>query len=963
MYSLEIEETMHKAITIHGARQNNLKNITVSIPREKLTVFTGISGSGKSTLVHDILYREGQRKLLETMGQYSKRYISQGQKADFDFVHGLSPVIAIDQKKGMANPRSSVGTITEIDGYLRVLYTNVGKTICPVCGDEFNVKRIGQIADKIATLTDGVEVKLYKLMDKIYGENYAYLFDQIRQQGISAITIDNKPYDLSEGVELVEEQAYQIEALYSSFIKGEIKYDVVVQILKTIISGEDRRIRIELAGRGASKKAKDAFYETLACPKHHYLTGELLPYYFSPNETDSACRTCKGLGTTLQARPEYIVPKPYKGLGKGAIDKGIWSVLHPEKYMWLYSMSLHFGFSLETAYEDLSDDIRNLILYGSGGQKFTLVEAPHKPLRRKRNIGKEVTFEGVVTRVENWYRWARNRGSFKEWEINVFKRLMAEYVCPDCGGTGLRNDRLAISVEGRNIHALRSMEINDLRSFIEGLNCGAGVESISRELLKRIDNLIELGLGYLNLARKSDSLSGGEYQRLRLSTQINSGLLGMLYILDEPSIGLHQRDIGRIIDAMRKLQGEGNTVVVIEHDLKTIVSADFVVELGPGAGTAGGKVLFTGKTQGISKSAKSMIAPYIRGEKAIELPLKRRKGRNFLTIEGARENNLKRITVDIPLRVLNCITGVSGSGKSTLINDILYYRAFSEKYKRIAIHNGKQMAPGKHDALKGLEHINDIISIDQSPIGNTSMSTPATYVGLFDRIRRLFAETNEAREAGFTISEFSQFSKRGRCAECGGHGYIITKLFYMPDIKSICPVCSGKRYNDEVLCIKYQGKNINDVLNMTMTEAGTFFADNRYILNKLNVLCRIGLGYIALGQHSNTLSGGESQRIKLATELSKRKRQNSLYILDEPTTGLHIEDIRLLLSCLNQIVERGNTVVVIEHNMDLIKVADYVIDLGPEGGKGGGYVVATGTPEHIAAVDSSLTGQELKKVL
>ncbi|MBN2511045.1 MAG: excinuclease ABC subunit UvrA [Spirochaetales bacterium] len=954
---------MNTIISIHGARENNLKNIDVIIPREHLTVCTGVSGSGKSTLVHDILYREGQRKLLETMGQQSKRYISQGRKADFDFVHGLSPVIAIDQKKGVVNPRSYVGTITEIDGYLRVLFANIAQSVCPVCGEPFDVKKITQIGERIANLPDGVEIRLYKLMDKIYGENYAYLLDHIRQKGISRVRIDGIERSLSDDIELVEEEHYLIEALYDNFVKGEIKYDAMIQILKSVIHGQDRRIRIELAGKEVSKKLKDSFFEGLACPRHHYLTGELLPYYFSPNDSDSACHTCKGLGTTLQGRPEFVVSKPHKSLGRGAIDNGLWSVLHPNRYMLLYSMALHYGFSMSTPFEDLPQHIQDVILYGTKGEKFILVEAPDKPVKYRSDIGKAVAFEGMVTKVDNWYRWARNRGNMKEYETNLFKRLMAEYICPDCGGTGLRNDRLAITIDGRNIHAVRCMEINDVRSFISGLEGQKQVKTVIEELLKRLDNLIELGLGYINLGRKSDSLSGGEYQRIRLSTQINSGLLGMLYILDEPSIGLHQRDISRIITAMRKLQGEGNTVVVIEHDLETIKSADYLVELGPGPGEKGGEVLFAGTSSEITGCEPSIIAPYISGAKSIAVPNVRRKGNGWICIRGARENNLKRIDVAIPLSTLTCITGVSGSGKSTLINDILYYQAFNEKYKRIALHSGRQMAAGKHDRIEGLEQISDIISIDQSPIGKTSMSTPATYIGLFDRIRKLFADTDEAREQGFSITEFSQFSTGGRCPECGGHGYIITKLYYMPDIKSHCPVCEGKRYNENVLMVKYKGKTINDVLNMTLSEAKGFFDDIPYLRNKLNVLCSIGLGYIALGQHSNTLSGGESQRIKLATELSKRKRQRSLYILDEPTTGLHIEDIKLLLKCLNRIVDRGNTVIVIEHNLDLIKSADHIVDLGPEGGKGGGMVVAEGTPEQVAGTRNSYTGVELRKVL
>ena len=954
---------MQKTISIHGARQNNLKNIDVTIPREALTVFTGVSGSGKSTLVHDILYREGQRKLLETLSQQSKRFISQGQKADFDFVHGLSPVIAIDQKKGVSNPRSYVGTVTEIDGYLRVLFSNLGETVCPFCGESFKVKKIVQIADKIAGLPDGVEVRIYKKMDKIYGENYPFLFDQIRQKGASTVLIDGRQFDLGEELVLEEAKNYMIEALVNVFVKGEIKYDIMIQILKEVISGEDRRIRIELSGGGVNKRLRDEFYDNLACPKHHYLTGELLPYYFSSNEVDSSCRTCKGLGTTLQAYPEYIVSKPRKSLSKGAVDNGLWSILNSYRYMVLYSMGLKFGFDLDTPFIELPDDIKKMLLYGTGGEKFVLVEPPGKPVRRVNEIGKSIVFEGFVAMLNQWYRWARNRGNIKDYENKLFKRLMAENICPDCGGTGLRNDRLSITVEGMNIHSLRSLEINDLRDFINDLDRRGVLPTVTDELLKRIDNLIELGLGYISIGRKSDSLSGGEFQRIKLSTQINSGLLGMLYILDEPSIGLHQRDIGRIIKAIRKLQGEGNTVVVIEHDLETIKSADYLVELGPGAGEYGGEILFSGESSGVDRCKESIIAPYIAEKKRIEVPKKRRGFEKSIIIKGARENNLKRIDVEIPLGVLTCVTGVSGSGKSTLVNDILYYRAFNEKYKRIAVHGGRQMAPGKHDDILGLEYLSDIINIDQSPIGNSSMSTPATYIGLFDRIRKIFAGTEDAIKAGLTITDFSQFSKQGRCPECGGHGYIITKLYYMPDIKSICPVCGGKRYNDRVLCVKYRDKTINDVLNMTMSEAIEFFSDISFVKNKLKVMCEIGLGYVALGQHSNTLSGGESQRIKLTTELSKRKRQNSLYILDEPTTGLHIEDIKLLMKCLNRIVDRGNTVVVIEHNMDMIKSADYIIDLGPEGGKGGGLVIAYGTPEEVAKNKMSLTGQELRKVL
>lgn len=950
------------SIEVSGAKQNNLKNISVEIPRDKLTVITGVSGSGKSSLAFDVIYGEGQRRFLDSLSTFAKSRINQIKKARVDFVRGLSPVIAIEQKKGTNNPRSTVGTMTDINDYLRLLFSAAGTGHCPVCGCPLKQFSAAQMAEYISSLPQGTVVELRAPVYKIYGEDYNFLFKKIREKGYKNLLVNDTPLTLSDKTELDESQEYSIEIVIDRF---SIKHDVYIQLAKSIEAAmlsldEDIIIRVEVMG-GVDK----AFYEGLGCSEHHMVLCQLQPFHFSFNSPASACNTCAGIGMSYVCEPRFLVVAPNKSINKGALKNTLYNPANKDSYrgVMMYSLSQKYGFSLDVPLSELPQSVLDILFYGTKGEKVEMVQPPDA---KKRNwiVGRVFPFGGYVREIEGWYRqYIRKSATGESFEPGFIKETMVENVCPECGGARLKKQRLAITVGGKNIDELSRMQLPALVSFLKELTFDADLVevagSIVREIITRVQLLIDIGLHYLNLGRRSDTISGGEAQRIRMSTQISSELMGMLYVMDEPSIGLHSRDAVLVIDTMKKLRDIGNTLIVVEHDIETIKNADYIVEIGPGPGIHGGEVVACGEVSDIMAEEESATGRYLSGREEIPVPDTRRMpGDKYITIQGARENNLKNILVEIPLGVFVCVTGVSGSGKSTLINDTLY------KQLKIEFDSARIVA-GKHDFLMGYEYINNVINIDQSPIGRNSKSNPATYVGMYDSIRNLFAETPAAQERGYRALDFSLTHANGtRCEHCGGDGTITTSLQFMADIETLCPVCKGTRFSEEGLEVKYKGKNISEILDMTVEEALEFFQDERYIKHKLEIMNELGLGYLTLGQSSTTLSGGEAQRIKLAYELSKIKRgSHNLYILDEPTTGLHLADIQKLLDCLNKLVDKGHTVLVIEHHLDVIKSADYIIDMGPEGGNEGGYVVAEGTPEQVAEVQASYTGRYLKDVL
>ena len=955
---------IRSTIEIINARQNNLRNVSVEIPRDKLTVITGVSGSGKSSLAFDVVYGEGQRRFLDSISNFAKSRISQLKKAKVDYVRGLSPVIAIEQKKGNNNPRSTVGTVTDINDYLRLLYSTAGTGSCPVCGHPLQQRSATQIAEHIATLPAGTVVELRAPVEKPYGEDFEFLFKNLREKGFKNLIVDGEPFSLADKRELDETRDYRIELLVDRFT---LRSDSFAQLAKSIEAAmlaldEDIFLKIEVpAGVDAS------FYENFGCPEHHFCLFEMQPFHFSFNTPASACRTCMGVGLSYMVEPRFLVVAPEKSINRGALKNTVYnaSVAGRDSYrgVIMYSLSQKYGFSLDVPFRDLPKEVHDILFHGTKGETVPMVQ-PEDAKKRNWIAGRDRPFHGFVHEMESWYRHYIRRSSTTEaFEPEFIKECMIEKVCPECGGARLKKQRLRVLVGGRNIDQLCQMQLPDLLDFLDGLAFREDrrevAESIVRELHTRISLLIDIGLHYISLARRSDSISGGEMQRIKMSTQISSELMGMLYVMDEPSIGLHPRDSSRVIDTMRRLRDIGNTVIVVEHDLETIRCADHIIEIGPGPGIHGGNIVAEGKLEDIMAVEASATGRYLSGRAEIAVPAERRHpGDAYLSIQGARENNLKNLDVDIPLGVFLCVTGVSGSGKSSLINEILY------KGLKVA-KTGARIQPGVHDFLFGAELLNNVIAIDQTPIGRNSKSNPATYIGVYDKIRDLFAAVPEAVSRGYTAIDFSLTHSNGtRCEHCAGDGVIVTSLQFMADIETICPVCKGLRFSEEGLEIKYRGKSIADVLAMTIEEALDFFRDNTYLKHKLTIMNELGLGYMGLGQSSTTLSGGEAQRVKLAYELAKIKRgAHNLYILDEPTTGLHLSDIQKLLDCLNRLVDQGHSVIVIEHHLDVIKSADYLLDMGPEGGAGGGVVVAEGTPESVAQVESSHTGRYLREVL
>ncbi|HTS63103.1 MAG TPA: excinuclease ABC subunit UvrA [Candidatus Acidoferrales bacterium] len=946
-------------IAIQGARVHNLKNVSLELPRDKLIVVTGLSGSGKSSLAFDTIYAEGQRRYLESLSSYAKRFVSQVAKPDVDFVFGLSPVISIEQKTTGSNPRSTVGTMTDIASYLNLLFATIAEPHCPRTGEPVPSRTPNQILEAILSLPAGAEVEMRAPVFKVYGEELDFVFTEVRKKGCRQMVIDGKRIDLSEQLALDEDDVRDMDAVVDRFVVGPAHEKAIkAGIAATLLVG-DGLMRIEVL-KGANKQETARFHAGACSAKHHFVYGGIEPEYFMFNNPESACRTCGGLGIHKITHPELLVPDPKRSIRGGCFVKEAYKY-NPDTWdgRIMYSLSKALKFSLDIPWEKLPETARHTILFGLEGKKLATSVPPEAKVKRDEFEGHEVGFHGIARRIERHYRRYRQRGEASSGMEAWLDKVMVERTCPDCKGARLRATRLRFTIAGKTIHDIGNLHFDELFSFLGTLKpTGRGSDAgrqVLNEIRGRLKLLLGIGLDYLNLNRRSGTLSGGESQRIRLSTQIGSGLMGMLYVLDEPSIGLHPKDNVKMIATLESLRDIGNTVIVVEHDEDTIRAADHVVEMGPGPGVHGGEVVAQGRLEDVMASKASPTGQYFSGRRSIATPGRRRKGNGkALTVRGARENNLKGVDVSFPLGKLVAITGASGSGKSTLINEILY----KALWKRMV---DTRTLPGDHDRLEGAEHVAKVVNIDQSPIGRNSRSNPATYIGFYDTIRELFARAPLSVERGYKSGRFSFNVKGGRCEECQGEGVITTQLYFMPDVEVTCGVCKGARFGSETLEVALRGKTITDVLNMSVEEGVTFFAAEPTVSNKIEVLADLGLGYLTLGQSATTLSGGEAQRIKIAAELSKLQRsKHTVYILDEPTTGLHLADVERLLECLNRLVDAGHTVLVIEHHLDVIKTADHVIDLGPEGGHAGGELVATGTPEQIAACRASHTGRFLK---
>lgn len=953
---------MRTTIEVQGARENNLQNVHVEIPRDKLIVVTGVSGSGKSSLAFDTIYAEGQRRLLASMSTFAKRFIGQLKKPDVDFVNGLSPVVSIDQKTVGSNPRSTVGTMTDISDYLRMLFATMGIPHCPMCEEAIPVRSPNQMMEHLLSLPKGTEVEVRAPVFKIHDEDYAALFERIRVNGYRRAKIDGQARDLGDNLELDEEEAHTVEAVIDSFVVGPGIDQQVVKSLEHGLKLSDGMLSFHIVKPARLTPLLKKFYDGFGCKQHHLVAGEMNQGQFTFNDPSGACPTCAGIGTAMRVHPTLLVPDPKRSLNQGAFVTAAFS---NSRESWggrmMYSLAAHYGFSLDTPYEQLSKATKDLLLYGTKGEMIEVLLPPGAKLGQQ-HVGKKIKFGGVVNQLEHHYRWYRKQGTSNAGMDEYLKKVMVEYDCPECGGARLKRARRLVTVQDKGLYEVGQMHLVELLGYLKSIKPTerqrAVAETILKEVKTRLELLIAIGLDYLSLNRRSATLSGGESQRIRLSSQIGSGLMGMLYVLDEPSIGLHPKDNVKMIETLKRLRDLGNTVIVVEHDADTIRAADHIIEIGPGPGVHGGKVVAVGPLKKILNDPKSLTGKYLSGASVIGIPDRRRSdNEKFLTIRGARHNNLKNVDVEIPLERFVCITGASGSGKSSLIHQILYKQLYS-------LLQDSRVLAGEHDSLTGHEHVSDVIDIDQSPIGRSTRSNPATYIGIYDAIRTLFAETDESKLRGYTASTFSFNVKGGRCEECSGEGMITTQLSFMPDVEVLCPTCKGARYDKETLEVKYRGKSIADVLEMPIEDGIEFFRDQPTIARKISTLHELGLGYLKLGHPSTILSGGEAQRVKLAAELGKLKRgKHNLYILDEPTTGLHFADIDRLLQSLNLLVENGHSVVVIEHNLDVIKTADYVIDLGPEGGHKGGEIMACGTPEEVARSKKSHTGRFLAEYL
>ena len=946
-------------IAVQGARVHNLKNVSVEIPRDKLVVVTGLSGSGKSSLAFDTIYAEGQRRYMESLSSYAKRFIAQVAKPDVDFIYGLSPVISIEQKTIANNPRSTVGTMTDIASYLNLLYATIGQPHCPRSGEPTPSRTASQIVEAILSLPEGVEIELRAPVFKQYGEELDFVLTDVRKKGCRLLIIDGKPVDISAQVELHESKVEHMDAVVDRFVvRRKNEKAIKAGIASTLLVG-DGLLQVQIV-KGASKTEAERFYRGLCSRTWHFVYGEIQPEYFMFNNPESACRTCGGLGVHKLTHPELLVPDPRRSIMGGCFVREAFKY-NPDTWdgRVMYSLAKALCFSLDTPWEELPQPVRTAILEGIDGKKIVMRQPPDAKVKREDSEGKEIGFGGIARRIERHYRRYRQRGEASSGMEAWLDKVMVEHTCPDCNGARVRATRLLFTIEGKTVHDVGQLHFDELHAFLgtvkpAGRGAAAGRQVLG-EVQGRLKLLLGIGLDYLNFNRRSGTLSGGESQRIRLSTQIGSGLMGMLYVLDEPSIGLHPKDNVKMIATLENLRDIGNTIIVVEHDEDTIRAADHIVEMGPGPGVHGGEVVVQGSLGDVLACKASPTGQFLSGQRFIETPKRRRKGNGkALRVRGARENNLKGVEVTFPLGTLVAITGASGSGKSTLINEILY----KALWKRLV---DTRTLPGEHDGVDGVEHVHKVVNIDQSPIGRNSRSNPATYIGFYDHIRDLFTKAPLSVERGYKVGRFSFNVTGGRCEECQGEGVITTQLYFMPDVEVTCGACKGARFNSETLDVTLRGKTIDDVLNMSVEEGVGFFAGEPAVGRKIEVLSDLGLGYLSLGQSATTLSGGEAQRIKIATELSKLQRsKHTVYILDEPTTGLHLADVQHLLESLNRLVDAGHTVLLIEHHLDVIKTADYVIDLGPEGGHAGGQVVVTGTPEDIAACKASHTGRFLK---
>ncbi|MCI8703209.1 MAG: excinuclease ABC subunit UvrA [Anaerotignum sp.] len=941
---------MKDEIVIKGAREHNLQNVDLTIPRNQMVVFTGVSGSGKSSLAFDTIYAEGQRRYVESLSSYARQFLGQMEKPDVDLIEGLSPAISIDQKTTSHNPRSTVGTVTEIYDYLRLLFARIGIPHCPKCGKEIRRQTIDQIVDRIMELPERTKLQLLAPVVRGRKGEHVKLLEDAKKSGYVRVRVDGILYDLSETIALEKNKKHNIEIVVDRLVVREGIQKRLTESIETVTALSGGLLLVDL-NQGEDELM---FSQNFSCPDCGIDLMEIEPRVFSFNNPSGACPTCTGLGMQMKFDEHLIVPNDSLSIIKGAIVAPGYNSIATKGSMsrvLFDALAEKYGFSLETPFRELPEDVKKIIFYGTGVEKLRITYTNY------RGTGSyDYAFEGILNNLQRRYNETSEtmRGEYEEYMTNI--------ECPDCHGKRLRPEVLAITVGGRNISEVTELSVAEIQRFFAALKLSGQEEMIAERILKelhaRVGFLMDVGLDYLTLSRTAGTLSGGEAQRIRLATQIGSGLVGVVYILDEPSIGLHQRDNDKLLATLKHLRDIGNSLIVVEHDEDTMLAADFVVDIGPGAGRDGGEVVCAGSVAEIMACERSVTGDYLSGRKKIEIPRERRafNRENLLTIKGAAENNLKNINVEIPLGIFTCVTGVSGSGKSSLVNEILYKRLARDL-------NRAKLRPGAHTEMLGLEKLDKVINIDQSPIGRTPRSNPATYTGLFDMIRDVFAQTTEAKMRGYQKGRFSFNVKGGRCEACTGDGIIKIEMHFLPDIYVPCEVCGGKRYNRETLEVKYKGKTISDVLEMTVEEALVFFENIPRIKSKLQTLYDVGLSYVQLGQSSTTLSGGEAQRVKLATELSRKSTGRTMYILDEPTTGLHTADVHKLVHILQRLAEGGNTVVVIEHNLDVIKTADYIIDLGPEGGDKGGTLVAAGTPEEICKVEESYTGRYLKGIL
>ena len=936
-----------KYITIRGAKEHNLKNVNLQIPRDEFVVFTGLSGSGKSSLAFDTIYAEGQRRYMESLSSYARMFLGQMEKPQVESIEGLSPAISIDQKSTNRNPRSTVGTVTEIYDYFRLLYARIGIPHCPKCGKVIKHQTVDQMVDEILQLPERTKIQLLAPVVRGRKGTHVKVFEKAKKSGYVRVIVDGNQYDLSEEISLDKNIKHNIEIVVDRLVIKEGLEQRLTDSVENVMKLAEGLMIVDVIGQKPMN-----FSQSFACPDCGISVDEIEPRSFSFNNPFGACPVCRGIGIRMEFSEELIIPDKSLSIAEGAIAVLGWqSATDPSSYTGsiLTALAKEFQFDLNTPYEELSEEVRHMLLYGTD----RLVKVYYKGQRGEGVY--DVVFEGILANVRRRYR---ETGS--EYTKQEYESFMEINNCQECGGKRLKKESLAVTVGDKNIADVTELSISELQKFLQGLTLTEQQEKIGklvlREINARVGFLMDVGLDYLTLSRATGTLSGGEAQRIRLATQIGSGLVGVLYILDEPSIGLHQRDNDKLLLTLKHLRDLGNTLIVVEHDEDTMFAADHIVDIGPGAGKLGGEVIAQGTAQEIMENPNSITGAYLSHRIEIPVPKERRKPTGFLKIKGARQNNLKNINVDIPLGIMTCVTGVSGSGKSSLVNEILY-KTLAKKLNRA------RCIPGLHKTIEGVEQLDKVIAIDQSPIGRTPRSNPATYTGVFDMIRELFATTADAKARGYSKGRFSFNVKGGRCEACSGDGINKIEMNFLPDVYVTCEVCGGKRYNRETLEVKYKGKSIFDVLDMTVEEALPFFENIPRIRNKLQTLYDVGLSYVKLGQPSTTLSGGEAQRIKLATELSRRSTGKTIYILDEPTTGLHFADVHKLVEILRKLSDGGNTVVVIEHNLDVIKTADYIIDIGPEGGDKGGTVIAKGTPEQVAKKKESYTGQYVKKYL